>query len=133
MIPKEELRKIVRMQRKGALTFEEGIERERRLKPNLAFALVISGVRRCGKSTLLRQFIKKTRGFYYFNFEDPKASGFELSDFERLDEIFAEEYGSQNYYFFDEIQNVEKWEIFVRNLLDRRKYVLITGSNASLL
>lgn len=133
MIPKEELRKIVKMQREGVLASEVGIERENRIEPNLAFALVISGVRRCGKSTLLRQFIKKTQGFYYFNFEDPKASGFELADFERLDEIFVEEYGNQNYYFFDEIQNAEKWEIFVRNLLDRRKYVLITGSNASLL
>ncbi len=133
MIPKEELRKIVRMQREGVLTFEEGIERESRIKPNVAFALIISGVRRCGKSTLLRRFIKKIKGFYYFNFEDPKASGFELVDFERLDEIFTEEYGTQNYYLFDEIQNVEKWEIFIRNLLDRKKYVLITGSNASLL
>jgi len=133
MISKEELRKIVRMQREDVLTFEKGIERENKIKPNLAFALIISGVRRCGKSTLLRQFIRKIKGFYYFNFEDPKASGFELADFERLDEIFIEEYGNQNYYCFDEIQNVEKWEIFVRNLLDRKKYVLITGSNASLL
>ena len=93
MIPKEELRKIVRMQREGVLISEMEIERENRIKPNLAFALIISGVRRCGKSTLLRQFIKKTKGFYYFNFEDPKASGFELVDFERLDEVFVEEYG----------------------------------------
>jgi len=133
MIPKEELRKIVRMQREVVITSEEVIERENIIKPNLAFVLVISGVRRCGKSTLLRQFIKKIKGFYYFNFEDPKASGFELADFERLDEIFVEEYGNKDYYFFDEIQNVEKWEMFIRNLLDRKKYVLITGSNASLL
>lgn len=133
MIPKEELRKIVKMQREGVLTSEEWIERENKIKPDLAFALIISGIRRCGKSTLLRQIIKKTKGFYYFNFEDTKASGFELVDFENLDEIFTEEYGHQDYYFFDEIQNVEKWELFVRNLLDRKKYVLITGSNASLL
>lgn len=133
MIPKEELRKIVKMQREGVLTSEEGIERENKIKHDIAFALVISGIRRCGKSTLLRQIIKKTKGFYYFNFEDPKASGFELIDFETLDEIFTEEYGHQDYYFFDEIQNVAKWELFVRNLLDRKKYVLITGSNASLL
>ncbi len=133
MIAKEELRKIVRMQREGVFTLDGEIKRDNRIKPNLAFALIISGVRRCGKSTLLRQFIKETKGFYYFNFEDPKASGFELSDFDKLDEIFVEEYGNQNYYFFDEIQNVEKWEMFIRNLLDRKKYVLITGSNASLL
>jgi len=36
-------------------------------------------------------------------------------------------------FFFDEIQNVEGWEIFVRQLHDRGKKVYITGSNASLL
>jgi predicted AAA+ superfamily ATPase len=108
MLSKEELRKIVRMQREGVLTSEAGIERENKIELNLAFALIISGVRRCGKSTFLRQFIKKTKGSYYFNFEDPKASGFELADFEKLDEIFFEEYGNQDYYFFDEIQNADQ-------------------------
>ena len=36
-------------------------------------------------------------------------------------------------YFFDEIQNVEKWELFVRTMLDQGKHFLITSSNASLL
>lgn len=36
-------------------------------------------------------------------------------------------------YFFDEIQNVPSWEIYVRQLHDRGKKVFITGSNASLL
>ena len=36
-------------------------------------------------------------------------------------------------YFFDEIQNVPSWEIFVRQLHDRGEKVFVTGSNASLL
>ena len=77
--------------------------------------------------------MKKTGGKYYFNFEDPKATGFDLNDFQKLEELFLEECGQGDCYYFDEIQNVEKWEIFVRTMLDRGKHFLITGSNASLL
>jgi len=77
--------------------------------------------------------MKTKRNEYYFNFEDPRATSFEVSDFQKLDEIFKEEYGQSDCYFFDEIQNVEKWELFVRTMLEKKKHFLITGSNASLL
>jgi uncharacterized protein len=93
----------------------------------------LSGIRRCGKSTLLKQLMRGTKNFYYFNFEDPRAMDFEASDFQKLDEVFNEECGKSNFYFFDEIQNVKKWELFVRQILDRQKHAIITGSNASLL
>ena len=95
-------------------------------------ALIVTGIRRCGKSTLLQQinktFIGKT---LYLNFEDPRLSGFDLSDFNRLHEIcIAREI---NTLFFDEIQNIEKWENFVRFRLDEGYRIFITGSNASML
>ncbi|MBI2451589.1 ATP-binding protein [Candidatus Pacearchaeota archaeon] len=135
MILKETLRKIVRSQKEELVLFEEGIERERlrEIDLNIPFAIVLSGIRRSGKSTLLKQLMKKIKNFYYFNFEDPRASNFELDDFQKLNEIFVEEYGEHKHYFFDEIQNVNKWELFIRALLDKRKNVVITGSNASLL
>ncbi|EQD75288.1 ATPase [mine drainage metagenome] len=67
------------------------------------------------------------------NFEDTRLIDFETSDFEKLDEVFKEEYQSAQYYLLDEIQNVKGWEIFVRSGLDRHKHFIITGSNASLL
>lgn len=92
---------------------------------------VISGIRRCGKSTLMRQLMSKhKKNFSYFNFEDPRVFGFDLGDFQKLDEIIGRK---KSAYFFDEIQNVDKWEIFVRQLHDRGEKVYITGSNASLL
>ena len=135
MILKDTLRGIVKSQREELLSFDYGTERENvnQIKPNVSFASIISGVRRCGKSTLLRQLIKKLNGFYYFNFEDPKAINFEVGDFQKLNEVFREEYGSYENYFFDEIQNVHKWELFVRAMLDKNKRIVITGSNASLL
>lgn len=134
MINKEALRSIVLIQRKN-LFREETIEREgfEKIKLEIPFANIISGVRRCGKSTLLKQKMSSLKNFYYLNFEDPRLIEFELSDFIKLDEIFLEEFGKSNYYFFDEIQNIPKWEIKIRTLLDERKYVFLTGSNASLL
>lgn len=133
MIDKETLKRVTKLQREELLLFEEGIEREDKIELNVPFAIVLSGIRRCGKSTLLRQLMKKVKGFYYFNFEDSRATDFELKDFEKLDQIFHEDYKDQDYYFFDEIQNVPQWEIFVRRLVDLKKHVVITGSNASLL
>jgi len=135
MILKEALRSIVQSQREELSSLDLGIEREKlnQIDINIPFAVVLSGIRRCGKSTLLKQLMRKTKKFYFFNFEDPRAANFELDDFQKLNSIFAEEYGECEYYFFDEIQNVLKWELFVRSMLDKKKKVIITGSNASLL
>ena len=135
MIDKETLRKVVKIQREELSLFELGVHREEsdKIKIDIPFAVILSGIRRCGKSTLLRQLMEKIKGYYYFNFEDSRATDFEISDFEKLDEIFHEEYKDQDYYFFDEIQNIPKWELFVRRLIDTKKHVIITGSNASLL
>lgn len=135
MILKETLGSIVKAQHQELDSSEYGVERTiiKEIDMNLPFAIILSGIRRCGKSTLLKQIMKTKRNEYYFNFEDPRATSFEVSDFQKLDEIFKEEYGQSDCYFFDEIQNVEKWELFVRTMLEKKKHFLITGSNASLL
>jgi len=95
-------------------------------------ALILTGIRRCGKSTLLQQIIKKfTDPTLYLNFEDPRLAGFDTDDFNRLHEITV----AKGIFtlFFDEIQNIEKWENFVRFRLDEGYRVFITGSNASML
>lgn len=135
MLLKETLRSVVKAQQKDLKSLEHGIDRtlSQNIDLKLPFAVILSGIRRCGKSTLLRQVMEKSEGNYYFNFEDPRATGFELGDFQKLDEVFKEEYGESECYFFDEIQNVDKWELFVRTMLEKRKHLLITGSNASLM
>jgi len=92
---------------------------------------VISGIRRCGKSTLLQQLIFKQKGkIAYFNFEDTRVFNFEIDDFKKLNQIINKDTVC---YFFDEIQNIKNWEIYIRSLHDAGKKVYITGSNASLL
>lgn len=132
---KETLKLIAKSQKENVKKYEIGIPREKLtdIKLNTKHALVISGIRRCGKSTLLRQISKNLTNHHYLNFEDPRLIEFQISDFEKLNEIFTEEFGKIQYYFFDEIQNVEKWEYAIRHLLDQNKKVIITGSNASLL
>ena len=135
MILKETLRQVIKSQRKDLKSFDYGTEREelRAIKFNIPYALILSGIRRCGKSTLLNQLLKKLPNFYYLNFEDTLLNSFQIEDFEKLDEIFKEDYGKSEYYLFDEIQNINGWEIFVRSRLDKKKKFIITGSNASLL
>lgn len=135
MMLKETLRTIVISQRKELENIDTGIARRiiKTIAVSVPHAIIISGVRRCGKSTLMKQMIKSRNNFYYFNFEDQRALEFEVSDFERLDEVFRSEYGDREAYFFDEIQNVTGWERFVRRMLDGGKKFVITGSNASLL
>lgn len=97
---------------------------------NNDFIQVISGIRRCGKSTLLHQLMSRYENVMYLNFEDPRLLNFEASDFSKIREITPR--GTQAF-FFDEIQNVPQWESFIRQLHDEKKKVFITGSNASLL
>ena len=135
MILKDTLRMIVKEQKKQILAAENTIIREalNQIPINLPYAIIISGIRRAGKSTLLQQLFQKFPDFYYFNFEDTRLIDFDASDFEKLDQILLEEYGPSKFYIFDEIQNIKSWEIFVRSRLDNGKQFFITGSNASLL
>jgi predicted AAA+ superfamily ATPase len=97
-----------------------------------SFVLVISGIRRCGKSTLLKQLLKANyKNVLFLNFEDPRLSGFELSDFVKIDELLSNQL--PEVMAFDEIQNVLDWEKYIRTKQDEGQHIIITGSNASLL
>ena len=95
---------------------------------------IITGIRRCGKSTLLNEirFVNGSKG-YYLNFDDDRLINFKSDDFQLLTELFIEKYGKQNIFYFDEIQNIVGWERFIRRLHDQGSKVYITGSNARML
>ena len=135
MITKEIIKEVITSQRAFLDKQEKGIlrEKEEEIQIQDSFALIITGIRRCGKSTFLNQIVQKQKKGYYLNLEDPRLEGFELSDFTKTEIIMKELYGEGGVYFFDEIQNVEKWEKFIRYLIDKKERVIITGSNASLL
>ena len=104
-------------------------------------ALVVQGVRRCGKSTLLSQLIERyaldPANCLFVNFEDPRLSAsLDHTTLQALVEAF-ESSGAKTpaTYFFDEIQLVKDWERWLRSQLDRRsgRRFVVTGSNANLL
>ncbi|MFH1856601.1 MAG: ATP-binding protein [Candidatus Omnitrophota bacterium] len=101
----------------------------------LPHSIIVSGIRRTGKSTLLSQIIQRhyKDKFYYLSFEDERLLNFSLADFNQLYEVFLEVFGEKKVFFFDEIQNVAEWELFVRRMQEREFKFFITGSNASLL
>lgn len=67
----------------------------------------------------------------FLNFESPQLYEFSLTDFARLDSIVQK--SGVKTLFFDELQLVDSWEMYVREKLDEGYQVVITGSNASLL
>lgn len=96
--------------------------------------VVISGIRRCGKSTLLQEIRNNNEEKdYYLNFDDDRLLHFTVDDFQTLLELFGEMFGKQTTFYFDEIQNIKGWERFVRRLHDYGYKVYVTGSNASML
>jgi len=134
MILKETLSETVKAQKEIILDSDSGIKREKlkEIQPAPGIATVISGIRRVGKSTLLRQLISTETHFNYLNFEDVRIFGFDIKDFKRLEEVFSTG-NDTRLYLFDEIQNVDEWERYIRTLLDKKRSVILTGSNASLL
>ena len=140
MIAIELIKQVLVEQREIILNKNIGVERgvlaNIEKKKGLPFVHIITGIRRCGKSTLLRQVIKKLYNdsdFYYVNFEDERLFNFESKDFNHILESFIELFGEQKTIFIDEIQNVLNFETFVRRLTDAGYKFYLTGSNANLL
>jgi predicted AAA+ superfamily ATPase len=105
-------------------------------------ALVVKGVRRCGKSTLLAQLMSRYELRHehcvFLNFEDPRLSNaLTYETLEALVVAFRAQCGEKPKltFFLDEIQWVDGWQKWLRTKLERPKHCsfVITGSNAQLL
>lgn len=118
----------------GSLLPVELIERDRsaELVPKLTSPLikVITGPRRAGKSTLALQALRGER-FSYINFEDESLPV--ITDGDQIVQTLDSIYGEVDYYFFDEIQNLSRWEQFLNRLQRQNKKIIVTGSNSQLL
>jgi uncharacterized protein len=104
--------------------------------------LVVQGVRRCGKSTLLQQLVGRygldPKHCAFVNFEDPRlVNSLSFPILDALVEDCRARYpkAKRLAFFLDEIQAVDGWEKWLRSQLDRRRgnLFVVTGSNANLL
>ena len=105
--------------------------------------VTLTGVRRSGKSSILLQAIEQLRKtvpreqIVYLNFEDERLD-LATHELDLIVQAYRELYPAldlaQCYFFFDEIQNIPRWELFVRRLDDSvSRHLFITGSNSKLL
>ena len=106
--------------------------------------IVITGVRRSGKSFLMKQLAESLivkdgiprNEILIINFEDPRFSDLNAQLLQRIYEVYLEFMHPDNtpYIFLDEVQEVENWEKWVRTTQELKKArVIISGSNARLL
>ncbi|MBQ8913251.1 MAG: ATP-binding protein, partial [Lachnospiraceae bacterium] len=118
------------------------IKRERYIAPVRAFydsdlIKIITGVRRCGKSEILKQIKAEIEdhsdNIVFINFEDRIVT----EHIQNWKDIVSEvEGGRKNglcYVFLDEIQDIDDWPLACKTLRLRDCSVFITGSNSKLL
>ena len=134
----EVLKQIILDQKEGFNRERELIDREIDLTPFLKTrqVVVITGVRRCGKSSLLYLIKEKLKlndaDYCYLNFDDERIAK-ETAVLDLIYLLHIELYKTEPIFFFDEIQNIPNWEKFVNRMHEKGLKVFVTGSNAKLL
>ncbi len=106
---------------------------------------VVIGMRRTGKTWFCYQKIKdllaagiNKEKILYLNFEDDRLLEFNVHHFQDILDVYfgkhPENRKARCYFFFDEIQKIERWETFIRRLIDTENIqIFITGSSSKLL
>ncbi|MCD6229677.1 MAG: ATP-binding protein [Candidatus Diapherotrites archaeon] len=141
---KSRLKEIMLDQRESFFEKKELMQRDIGLKKyiNTQQIVVITGIRRCGKSSLMYiikdEILKKTdkNNILYLNFDDERFIDLSADDFNNIFSIFLEEFNPEQnkiVFFFDEIQNAFGWEKFLNRMYEKGIKIFVTGSNATLL
>lgn len=127
--------------------FNPGIIMERdhlNVPTNSGMIISVVGARRSGKTYLLYYLIEQLKRegiaserIVFINFEDERLN-LKPTDLDLILQAYLELYPNailnETYFFFDEIQNVEGWEKFIRRVYDTKsKNLFVTGSNSRLL
>ena len=119
--------------------------RNREFKALKGKAVAVIGMRRSGKTFFCFQKINDLissgtprEGILYLNFDDDRLLEFTVNNFQDIVDIYFGKYPENRdikcHFFFDEIQRIDQWELFIRRLLDTENVqVCLTGSSSKLL
>ena len=105
---------------------------------------VIIGARRSGKSYIMRQLAKwliekkgvNKNNILIINFEDPRFTGLDTKLLQQALDVYLETYKPEGeiYVFLDEVQEIPRWEKWVRTMQELGKAnIIVSGSNSKLL
>lgn len=108
---------------------------------NTPFVKILTGVRRCGKSTILKMMIEELKRrdiaenhILHYNFDSMEHEKLKTSTalFAELKQHLSVE--TKTYLFLDEIQEVKSWEKVVNSLMtDYDVDIYVTGSNSRMM
>jgi uncharacterized protein len=131
VLTKEKIQEIIESQKNLFSGKKRWFKRTTDLEAKLMYGyiLVLTGVRRSGKSTLLKQVFDLQEASLYLHFDDPRLNEFDTLDFFKIEEL----YGLDKLYLFDEIHQIKDWEKYLRHVTERKGRAIVTGSNASLI
>ncbi len=113
--------------------------------PETQKVISLIGLRRAGKTFYFYQLINNLiedsinpSQILYINFEDDRILPLNVKELntilEAYYELYPENTGETLYLFFDEIQNIDNWELFIRRVHDKKNArIYITGSSSKLL
>jgi uncharacterized protein len=150
MISDSNLLKTLKKENFWKQEMDTGIERSLYLQELQSYItrkeiIVLKGIRRSGKSTIMKQLMKRLikqnvlkEQLLYINLESYELrNSHSLELFEKILDVYKHHINPKNkiYFFIDEIQVIPQWERFLRTVYDRNENIkfIVSGSNASLL
>ena len=123
--------------------FPAAFERELSTPTDTSKVITIIGLRRVGKTYYLFQVINELlnmglekKRIFYINFEDERLSNMSTDDLSGIIELYYKINPDAKtlYLFFDEIQEIDGWERFIRRLTEKKNVrIFLTGSSSKLL
>ncbi|MGM0609201.1 MAG: ATP-binding protein [Candidatus Muiribacteriota bacterium] len=136
MLTKEEIKNII-----NSYNMNAGVIRQEYVDKLYDYVfrkeiLILKGIRRCGKTTIQKQLIKKLgiKNCFYVNLDDYRFLDYlSIELLEKILEVCKKD--EKKYLFLDEIQNIPKFESWLRTQYERGTKVkfIISGSNSKLL
>lgn len=121
------------------------LDRELQLPVDSGQMVTVTGVRRCGKSSMMKIVANRLvlsgvdrHKILWVNFDDERLDGMSADELDEVLQAYREMFPDTDlkdvYMFFDEIQYVEKWELFVMRVYKSYcRNIYLSGSNAKML